>query len=58
VNGRYPDEVPLATMPARILKELPKLPKALEYRFVGTTLVLLDVPAHVIVDFIPNALPS
>jgi hypothetical protein len=58
VNGRYPVEVPLATMPARILKELPKLPKALEYRFVGTTLVLLDVPAHVIVDFIPNALPS
>lgn len=58
VNDRYPDEVPLSTMPTLILKELPKLPPDLEYRFVGTHLILLDVPAHLIVDFVPNALPS
>jgi len=58
VNDRYPDEVPLSTMPPPILKELPKLPPELEYRFVGAHLILLDVPAHIIVDFVPNALPS
>ena len=57
VNGRYPDEVPLSTMPPQVLAVLPKLPEEIEYRFVGDHLILLDVPAHLIVDFIPNALP-
>ena len=57
VNGRYPDNVPLATMPPQVLAALPKLPSELEYRFIGERLVLLDVPAHLIVDFIDEALP-
>ena len=57
VNGRYPDNVPLATMPPQVLAALPKLPSELEYRFIGDRLVLLDVPAHLIVDFIDEALP-
>jgi hypothetical protein len=58
VNGRYPDQVPMATMPPDVLAALPKLPEELEYRFVGDALALLDVPAHLIVDFIPAALPK
>jgi hypothetical protein len=58
VNGRYPDTVPLATMPPKVLAALPKLPPILEYRFIGERLILLDVPAHLIVDYIEDALPK
>jgi hypothetical protein len=58
VNGRYPDTVPLASMPAEVLRNLPPLPEeVLEYRFVGDTLILLDPQAHIVVDFIPGAMP-
>lgn len=57
VNGRYPDTVPLATMPPQVLAALPKLPDELEFRFIGDRLILLDVPAHLVVDFIEDALP-
>ena len=58
VNGRYPDQVPLASMPPEVLLALPPLPEELEYRFVGDALILLDPRAHVVVDFVPNALPK
>ena len=57
VNSRYPDEVPLSTMPPQVLAMLPKLPDDLEYRFIGSRLILLDVHAHTIADYIENALP-
>ncbi len=58
VNGRYPDAVPLSTVPPQVLQTLPKLPEEIEYRFIGDRLILLDVPAHVIADFIEGALPQ
>jgi hypothetical protein len=58
VNGRYPDTVPLSTIPPQVLQTLPQLTEDLEYRFVGDWLVLLDTHAHVIADFIDNALPK
>lgn len=58
VNQRYPDQIPLSTMPPQVLEWLPKLPEELEYRFVGDRLVLMDVHAHIIVDLIENALPN
>jgi hypothetical protein len=57
VNGRYPDEVPMSTVPPQVLAALPKLPEEIEYRFVGDHLILLDVHAHTIIDYIDNALP-
>ncbi len=57
VNARYPDDVPLSTMPPDVLKNLPLVPKEVEYRFVGETLILLDPDAHVVVDFVTRALP-
>jgi hypothetical protein len=58
VNGRYPDTVPLTSVPPQVLQTLPKLSEDLEYRFVGDWLILLDVHAHVIADYIDNALPK
>jgi len=56
VNADYPEGVPLQTMPATLLLSLPKLPPELEYLVVGQALVLRDVKANLIVDFMPKAL--
>jgi hypothetical protein len=58
INGRYPDQVPLATMPPAVLETLPKLPEEIEYRFVGDALILLDQQAHLVIDIVPAALPK
>ncbi len=58
VNGRYPDTVPLSTVPPEVLQTLPKLSEDMEYRFIGDHLILLDTHAHVIADFIEDALPK
>lgn len=50
VNMLYPTTLPLATFPGKLLKELPELPKELEYRIVGRHLILRDVTGNVIVD--------
>jgi len=58
VNSRYPDTVPLTSIPPEVLQTLPKLTEDLEYRFVGDWLILLDTHAHVIADYIPDVLPK
>jgi len=58
VNQRYPDTVPISTMPPDVLQKLPKMPEGLEYRFIGRHLVILDTHAHLIVDFVTNAIPQ
>jgi hypothetical protein len=58
VNERYPDTVPLSTIPPQVLEGLPKLPGEMEFRFVGNSMILMDVHAHIIADFIPNAFPQ
>ena len=57
VNSRYPDDVPHSTMPPQVLALLPKLTEDLEYRFIGDRLILLDIHAHTVADFIEKALP-
>ncbi len=59
VNQAYPDRLPLQSMPPSLLLNLPKLPKELEYRFVDHELILRDIAANLIVDFIPDlTMPS
>jgi len=58
VNERYPDTVPLSTIPPQVLQGLPRLPEEMEFRFIGNSLILMDVHAHIIVDFIPSAFPK
>ena len=57
VNQLYPTTYPLATFPATLLPLLPTLPEQLEYRVVQHYLVLRDVEANVILDYMPNAVP-
>lgn len=58
VNSRYPDTVPLTSIPPEVLQTLPELTEDLEYRFVGDWLILLDTHAHVIADYIEDVLPQ
>ena len=58
VNAKYPRNLPLQSMPPTLLKNLPPLPKELQYRIVGATLVLYDMSSGLVVDFIPGAVPA
>jgi len=58
VNDTYPETLPATTMPPALLLKLPQLPEAVAYRIVGRDLVLQDVEARLIVDFIHDALPK
>lgn len=57
VNGRVPDDAPRSTIPSKVLQMLPKLPHAVEYRFLGRRLVLVDAHALIVVDYVDDALP-
>ena len=57
VNGAYAPGASLSSVPAGLLARLPPLPEQLDYRFVGRHLVLRDTVAHLIVDYIENAVP-
>lgn len=57
INGQYPDNRPLQSMPPSLLINLPPLPPELEYRAVGRNLVLRDIGANLIVDMIPGGIP-
>jgi hypothetical protein len=56
VNSPYPDKQPLSSVPPNVLASLPQLPKDIEYRFVGKHLILRDVRANLIIDYMPNAI--
>lgn len=57
IHLRFPEASALATMPPSLLGLLPPLPKELEYRIMGEYLVLRDVGASLVIDFIPGAVP-
>jgi hypothetical protein len=57
VNQIYPTTYPLATFPPALLPLLPPLPEEVEYRVVRDNLILRDVEANVILDFMPRAVP-
>ena len=56
VNARYPEGAPLPTVPPNLLASLPQLPEDLEYRIIGRNLILRDVHANIIVDYLPKAI--
>jgi hypothetical protein len=55
VNADYPETAALPTVPPNILASLPQLPDDLEYRIIDRHLILRDVDANIIVDFILSA---
>jgi hypothetical protein len=54
---RFPGSAQMATMPPTLLAVLPRLPKELEYRIVGRYLVLRDIDAALIIDYVPDLIP-
>jgi hypothetical protein len=56
VNAKYPKELPLQSTPPTLLMNLPPLPKDMQYRVVGSTLVLYDSTTDLVVDLILNAI--
>lgn len=57
IHLRFPVASQMATMPPSLLAVLPTLPKELEYRIIGNYLVLRDVDAALVLDYIPAAIP-
>jgi hypothetical protein len=58
VNQLFPTNYPLPTFDPLLLPLLPKLPEHLEYRRMEHYLMLRDIDANLIVDFMPNAFPK
>jgi hypothetical protein len=58
VHARWPRAAPFSMIPPAVLCALPALPGELEYRFINRDLVLWDVHADLIVDFIKDAIPK
>jgi hypothetical protein len=58
INTDYPTTLPLATVPPALLLNLPTLPEVLEYRLLGRHLILRDIGANLIVDYVPNVVPA
>lgn len=57
VDGMYPKERSVSTVPANVLAILPELPADIQYRFLGRHLVLHDIRANVILDRMTCAVP-
>ena len=57
INGNYPKDVALSTVPPDVLRALPQLPEDVQYRFVGRHLILYDAKANLIIDYMLNAMP-
>lgn len=57
VNMEWPEQVLFGFVPPQLLAALPRLPTELQYRIIGSTLVLWDHHANLIVDFLPDAFP-
>ena len=55
VDGTYPKERTLSTVPPNLLAVLPRLPDDIQYRFLGRHLILHDVRANTVIDRMPCA---
>lgn len=58
VNELFPTKYPLPTFDALLLPLLPKLPDHLEYRRIEHYLLVRDLDANLIIDFMPHAFPN
>jgi hypothetical protein len=58
VNQTYPPNIPLASVPSKLLAQLPMLPEELEYRLVDRRLLLRDRDANLILDVLVGAEPN
>jgi hypothetical protein len=57
VNGAYPAGRAIPSIPPCLLAALPELPPEVRYSVIGRYLILWDVHAGLIVDYVPRAVP-
>jgi hypothetical protein len=57
VNGDYPAGRSVPAIPPCLLEALPPLPREVRYSFVGPDLILWDLHAGLIVDYVRQAVP-
>jgi hypothetical protein len=57
MNGTYPKERSVSTVPGNVLAVLPRIPDDIQYRFLGPHLVLHDTRANIILDRLRCAIP-
>ena len=58
VNQPYPGNLPLATVPSKLLAQLPTIPEELEYRLIDRRVLLRDRDANLIVDVLVGTEPK
>ena len=58
VNQAYPGNLPLLSVPAKLLAQLPMLPEELEYRLVDRRLLLRDRDANLVIDILVGTEPK
>lgn len=58
VNDAYPTNVPLISVPAKLLSQLPTIPEELEYRLLDRRLLLRDRDANLVVDVLVGVEPK
>jgi hypothetical protein len=58
VNGSFPEGGSRSTMPGNVLRILPTLPNGLEYRIIDQHLVLIDLEANIVVDYMLDIMCS
>ncbi len=51
INGNYPKEAAMATMPPNVLQGFPALPEGIEYRFIGCRLAVIAQDSRVVLDY-------
>lgn len=56
INGEYPKNKPVSTVPPSMLAVLPRLPDDVTYRFLDRNLILHDLRANIILDRVDNAI--
>ncbi len=57
INQTYPADAALPTVPPLLLRNLPRLPDNLQYRFYGRHVLILDGDAQIVLDYMTNVLP-
>src|SRR5207253_1379732 len=56
INGSYPEDAPVSSMPPQVLRALPDLPQPIEYRFIDKKMILFDKGARLIVEIVEKVL--
>jgi hypothetical protein len=58
INANLPNKTTAVTAPRCLVRVFPPMPEELEYRVLGRHLVLFDIHADIVVDYVLDAIPK